>query len=195
MKKNIRYVHVLGIGMLTPALMGEPHAAAAVSMGPVPAYQDRLDQGTRPASAFEEAKVRLAVELASWKPSEKLTLGSYRVPLATDIFILHTDTDQGPSRLAQPPDTHSDSAVGSRVYAKIWPPRRQPKKRPIVVPGHPTVPDGSRPCGPNPRGCRNQHSKPYHTPLTELAGHFGQARHGERIAPGAQPAGQAEPLK
>jgi hypothetical protein len=154
MKKNIWNVHVLGIGMLTPALMGEPHAAAAVSMGPVPAYQDRTDEGTRPASAFEEAKVRLAAELASWKPSEKLTLGSYRVPLATDIFILHTDTDLGPSRLAQPPDTHSDSAVGSRVYAQNWPPPRRPNMRPPPRPATPT----HYPSCPNPRGCRNQHS-------------------------------------
>jgi hypothetical protein len=41
--------------------------------------------------------------------------------------------------------------------------RRAVRQRPIVVPGHPTVPDGPHPCS-NPRGCQNQHSKLYHTP-------------------------------
>lgn len=93
MKKNIPLILVLGIGVLTPALIGEPHAAAAVSMGLFTAYQDPSGVGARSPSAFEEAKSRLAGELASLTLSEKLASSGQRIPLAA---VVHRDDFLGP---------------------------------------------------------------------------------------------------
>jgi hypothetical protein len=79
MKKNIRNVQVAGIGVLTPALMGQPQAAAARSFDPVEAVQ------TEPGSAadspvYHAAKALMMRSIFDLSTVEKLDLGGRRIP-------------------------------------------------------------------------------------------------------------------
>jgi hypothetical protein len=80
MKLNIRNVQLFGIGVLTPGLMGEPHAAAARAIDPVAYSQDQAREGAGTTYLFEEAKARLAGELARLNPRAKLASFGTRIP-------------------------------------------------------------------------------------------------------------------
>jgi hypothetical protein len=79
MKKNIRNVQVLGIGVLTPALMGQPQAASARSIDPAEAIQ--IETGSAANSPLHEAAFAPSVwSIFDLSTVEKLKLGGSRIP-------------------------------------------------------------------------------------------------------------------
>jgi hypothetical protein len=75
MKRNIRNVQVLGMGMLTPALMGQPQAASARSIDPAEAIQ--IETGSAANSPLHEAAIAASVwSIFDLSTVEKLKVGA-----------------------------------------------------------------------------------------------------------------------
>jgi hypothetical protein len=75
MKKNIRSLQVLGTVMVTPALTGQPQAAAARSIDPVEAIQTQNECATDGATDIGKAWSIFDLSVV-----EKLKLGGQSIP-------------------------------------------------------------------------------------------------------------------
>jgi hypothetical protein len=81
MKRKISRLPVLGVGILSPALLGQP-IAVAHPVDPAEPIQQAVV-----GSSVDIAKALLTEELFSLSPSEKLKIGGGRIPaMATDAL-------------------------------------------------------------------------------------------------------------
>jgi hypothetical protein len=79
MKNNIWNAKVLGIGVLTPALLGQPQAAIAHLIDSVEAALTEPGSAAIP-SKNDSAKARLRVSILDLTTEEKLKLGGSVIP-------------------------------------------------------------------------------------------------------------------